>query len=251
MAQVPTPPLSRETSVEPVKVAKYVANDQVQELDNLLERYLYLIDNYQTLQKKLGKNLSSGFFSLTHANYCSPTRRFGEDFYDERMKATRRLNITTHESQDLQAEAKQPLGRKIEVNVEYRSVLAKDGDTNSVQESDKTTLESEKANREHEPPESVNESQDPGTTTPPPTSSENEETHKSLVEETKPSKTKRFRSDDPISWYGILVPPSLRSAQTSFTESVNSDIPQLVSTINEIKQIESLIYRLRKDIETA
>jgi hypothetical protein len=59
MAQIPTPPLSREASVEPIKVAKYVANDQVQELDNLLERYLYLIDNYQTLQSKLGKNLSS------------------------------------------------------------------------------------------------------------------------------------------------------------------------------------------------
>lgn len=62
MAQVPTPPLSREASVEPVKIAKYVENDQVLELDNLLERYLHLIDNYQKLQKKLGKNLSSVCF---------------------------------------------------------------------------------------------------------------------------------------------------------------------------------------------
>jgi hypothetical protein len=62
MAQVPTPPLSREVSVEPVKVSKYVATDKVQELDNLLERYLQLIDNYQALQKKLGKNLSSVCF---------------------------------------------------------------------------------------------------------------------------------------------------------------------------------------------
>lgn len=68
MAQVPTPPLSREASVEPVKVAKYVANEKVQELDNLLERYLHLIDNYQTLQKKFGKNLSSVCFPVAWGN---------------------------------------------------------------------------------------------------------------------------------------------------------------------------------------
>jgi hypothetical protein len=142
------------------------------------------------------------------------------------------------------------LGEQIEINVEYNSVLPKDEDKGTTQESDKTTLESENANREHETLETEDEGQDTGTTTPP-TSSENQDSKENPAEEIKPPKVKRFRSDDPISWYGILVPPSLRTAQTSFTESVNSDIPQLVTTINEIKQIESLIYRLRKDIDAA
>jgi hypothetical protein len=86
MAQVPTPPLSREVSVEPVKVAKYVAIDKVQELDNLLERYLQLIDNYQAIQKKLGKNLSSVCF-LQFDSSTSLTRS-KRDFFHLHMPTT-------------------------------------------------------------------------------------------------------------------------------------------------------------------
>lgn len=75
-----------------------------------------------------------------------------------------------------------------------------------------------------------------------------------LLPETKepetPVKTKRktFRTDDPISWYGILVPPSLRQAQTSFTEASENEIPNIASVVKEMQYLESLIHDLREQI---
>lgn len=37
-----------------------------------------------------------GFMALAHANYtCPPGRRYGADYYDERMKATRKLSVNS------------------------------------------------------------------------------------------------------------------------------------------------------------
>lgn len=119
MSQIPTPPQSRGASIEPNEPndeksdrTTTMLDGKVQLLDSLLARYLHLLDTHQKLQESLGKQFSTvsislaldswswtdreiqGFFQLAHANYVSPGRRFGEDFYDERMKATRRLYVT-------------------------------------------------------------------------------------------------------------------------------------------------------------
>jgi coiled-coil domain-containing protein 115 len=63
MSQIPTPPQSRGSSVEPndEKIDKTTTtlDEKVQLLDNLLERYLHLLDTHQKLQDSLGKQLSS------------------------------------------------------------------------------------------------------------------------------------------------------------------------------------------------
>jgi len=38
---------------------------------------------------------------------------------------------------------------------------------------------------------------------------------------------------DPIRWFGILVPPALRQAQSEFTLSVQTIIPQLTTTVQD------------------
>ncbi|KAL8762548.1 MAG: hypothetical protein Q9184_001456 [Pyrenodesmia sp. 2 TL-2023] len=64
-------------------------------LDSLLERYLNLLHRYQSLQQHLAKDLSSGHFSLAQANFSNPNHiRYGQDFYDERMQASTRFNIS-------------------------------------------------------------------------------------------------------------------------------------------------------------
>jgi hypothetical protein len=60
---------------------------------------------------------------------------------------------------------------------------------------------------------------------------------------------KKFRSDDPIYWYGILVPPSLRNAQRSFTEGIQTQVPDLASTIVEMRTLEQKITQLRASLE--
>lgn len=66
---------------------------------------------------------------------------------------------------------------------------------------------------------------------------------------TKPdAPKKKFHSDDPIHWYGILVPASLRNAQRSFTEGVQSQVPELAGVILEMRATEQKITNLRAEL---
>lgn len=67
-----------------------------------------------------------------------------------------------------------------------------------------------------------------------------------------PTETKtirpKFRSDDPIYWYGILVPPSLRAAQKSFTDGIQTQVPDLADTIVEMRAFEQKITLVRRKL---
>lgn len=63
-------------------------------LDDLLERYLNLLDQFQRQRQDLHGHLSSGYLSLAHANFSNPNRiRYGQDYYDDRMQATSHVSI--------------------------------------------------------------------------------------------------------------------------------------------------------------
>jgi hypothetical protein len=55
-----------------------------------------------TLRTQLSKQFSDSFFSLARANHTSPTlssgRQYGEEGYDERMKAQRKIVYSTRDS---------------------------------------------------------------------------------------------------------------------------------------------------------
>ena len=51
---------------------------------------------------------------------------------------------------------------------------------------------------------------------------------------------------DPIKWFGLFVPPALRSSQTHFKAAVGDNIPALVNVDNEMKEVEIKIRRTRK-----
>jgi coiled-coil domain-containing protein 115 len=55
---------------------------------------------------------------------------------------------------------------------------------------------------------------------------------------------------DPLSWFGILVPPALRSAQGSFAQAVEC-LPRLAEVSREMRLLESEIGRSRKDLKRA
>jgi coiled-coil domain-containing protein 115 len=59
-----------------------------------------------------------------------------------------------------------------------------------------------------------------------------------------------YRSEDPLAWYGVLVPRSLRNAQTSFTAAVEECIPELVSVITEMRLVEEKVNLLRKELDS-
>lgn len=152
---------------------------QLEYLDSLLERYLRVLHEYQNARQDLSKQFSSGFFNLAQANRSAGAgRRYGQDYFDERMHASRRvsvgasgINITTRTSQEAE-----------------------------------------------------------------------EEKHGK-------SKGQKESFSDPLRWFGILVPPALRSAQTDFAIAVEGPIERIVNLTRQMHQLEHDISRIRKSIK--
>lgn len=82
---------------------------------------------------------------------------------------------------------------------------------------------------------------------------ESTETPSKTQEKSKQDQSRRrrkpFRSEDPLFWFGILVPPSLRNAKHSFSDAVRDTVPQLASVALEMRAVEDLVRDLRKEIE--
>jgi hypothetical protein len=73
---------------------------------------------------------------------------------------------------------------------------------------------------------------------------------KKSSESTDESK-KASRAADPLRWFGILVPPALRSAQSSFVGAVEGSMPRLSNIARDLRNQEIEIGRMRKQIKKA
>lgn len=70
-----------------------------QHIDQLLERYLSLLDEYTQLRQRLSQIQSAVYQNIARANFSGERgMRHGQDHYDERMQATRLLSINQDES---------------------------------------------------------------------------------------------------------------------------------------------------------
>ncbi|KAF9245521.1 hypothetical protein DTO027I6_8237 [Penicillium roqueforti] len=244
MAQIPTPPASRPGSEAPeVKVKPVALEDSVQCLDTLLEKYLHLLDRQQKLQSSLAGHLSSGFFALAQANFSSPPgRRYGPDYYDGRMKATRKISIQSEQDTEKPTNDPQEKGDI--------TVPPEPGYTFSIKSTTSDPLEEADGDNETKassPVQSGHEKTSPAETASS-EPSDTAETEITPVEKPEPA-PKKFRSTDPIHWYGILVPQSLRRAQDSFANAIDNQVPNLASTTVEMRALEQQISELRARLE--
>ncbi|KAF2476264.1 uncharacterized protein BDR25DRAFT_331154 [Lindgomyces ingoldianus] len=210
MAEVqaqPTPNLSVGTTEKEVFITK---------LDGLLEQYLNTLDQYQRAQQKLTSSLSSGFFSLAQANFNNRSHsRYGQDYYDERMQATRRITVTaegTHVAFACSApnSSPSPAESVTDASADGEAPLEKTSESPLAASATASTL-----------PPGVNKASYGDTDT----------------------------RTDPLHWFGILVPPALRSTQSSFISAVEGPIPQVVTLMKELRKQEVEIARLRKQIK--
>ena len=70
------------------------------------------------------------------------------------------------------------------------------------------------------------------------------------LEASAPTESKESKTlVDPLRWFGILVPPALRSAQASFVSAVEDPILQLSTLASDLRRQEVDIGRLRKQIK--
>ncbi|KAH0543740.1 hypothetical protein FGG08_001922 [Glutinoglossum americanum] len=174
----------------PIRNNEIIQSNISEHLNQLLEQYLALLDQYQSLRTELTKSLSSGYISLAEANFLSTGRvKYGQDFYDERMQATKRLNS--------------PLGED-DLIPSFELVQPTPGTPGSESKTNLVTHESSATTGKRVP-------------------------------------------NDPLRWFGILVPPALRNTQREFTDAVNI-VPKLVEVIAQMDLCEKRIKEARKDV---
>jgi hypothetical protein len=60
---------------------------------------------------------------------------------------------------------------------------------------------------------------------------------------------KTAKAVDPLRWFGILVPPALRTAQAAFVSGVEGTVPQLATVARDLRSQEIEIGRVKKQIK--
>jgi hypothetical protein len=183
-------------------------------IDALLERYLLLLDEYTTLQTRLAALHSGVYQNLAKANFSAERGiRYGKDYYDDRMHATRKLVISRGQ-EDANATSLLedcPVVFDISSGDEVRVAGAgKEGEVGGGVEADAVDGaadgdEGEGGKREGK------------------------------------SKLK-----DPLRWFGILTPLPLRQAQKLAVESVEEVVPRLATVSAEMAAVELEVRRARK-----
>ncbi|KAI0887193.1 uncharacterized protein GGS22DRAFT_156399 [Annulohypoxylon maeteangense] len=70
-------------------------------IDKLLERYLHLLHEYTALRDQLSSLQTGMYQTIARANFAAERGlRFGQDHYDERMQASRRVMISKDDDQE-------------------------------------------------------------------------------------------------------------------------------------------------------
>lgn len=205
----------------------------VPDIDALLERYLVLLDEYTSLRAELSRLQTATFHHLARANFAAERGvRFGQDYYDERMQAGRRVVMAGAAGVDAQAD-------KVtwEVVVVENTTTSTATTTTECSEVESDTPESEekKSKTQNDDEEGRDEVED--------------ESHREEEEEEKKApkqEAKKPISKDPIRWFGLLTPLALRQTQASAIETVERVIPRLVTVDAEMRQVEIEVRRARK-----
>lgn len=193
-----------------------------QHIDSLLERYLSLIDEYSRLRAELTKLQTGVYQNIARANFTGERgMRYGQDHYDERMRALRVLDIE--------------LGEDNVPNFAMRNldppVDGAAGDDRNQEEPNDSKEEEEKqgekkADVTSNPVESTDERR-------------NDEKNKDGKKTKKPN-------HNPLHWFGLLAPQPLRAAQTLSIQAVEEAIPRLVAVNAEMEHVEIEIRRAKK-----
>ncbi|KAH0495770.1 hypothetical protein TgHK011_009301 [Trichoderma gracile] len=201
---------------------------QQEHIDSLLERYLSLLDEYTRLRQDLS-NLQAGVYqNIARANFTGERgMRYGQDHYDERMRAMRVLRIE-------EAGGEEATGPRFTIRNLMDSAAAGEGG-------------------KEDKPESRPGGGDAETTTPQPDSEATPEADQKTEapgegkeEQTEKKPKTKKTSRDPLRWFGLLAPLPLRTAQTLSIQAVEQVIPRLVSVNAEMEHVEIEIRRARK-----
>lgn len=201
-------------------------------LDTLLLNYLNTLDTYQSQIKQISQGLSDGFLNLATANFHAPSGRwYGKDWYDKRMKAIKEVEVVAAATGDI----KDQIEFRIHKIKEEEEEEEKEDRTDKA-EPTATLRQRKKQSEEVHLPVDAKADQKPG---------DEQQTFPLPLPPSPPTAPVKKQVRDPLKWFGILSPPALRYAQTSF-ESTLPILCQLATTLNTLRtmSLDLYIYKL-------
>lgn len=230
-------------------------------IDTLLTTYLSAVHTYTTSNATLNASLRTAYFDLMRANTSATGSGLGGRGYGEPRYGTKAFDVRPGKMESLweiswekQEDSK---GEGSKVWIEKRRMTTSRGKSSEAKAEDSEGKRAvEMVSKEHEKDEKVEEkikklNLDSTTTKDgiknyqaqsPPTNTPDE-----AIESTQ----KKAAPKDPIYKLGGLVPPSLRAAQSSFAGAVRNNVPEILSAIAEMRQLEAEIRSLREQLATA
>lgn len=233
-------------SSEPESLASKLSDKTLAELedqlDNLWETYLALLDDYAKAQDELRRHLSSGFFALAKAQSSAPLgRRYGQDWYDERMKAARLVQVSAGSSDQ-----------------------SKDSETSGIRNARLSMVAAGLQNDNQEPSAKLSEKEPAQQPSPPSTPEPEMSTEQ--TDDNLTNHEQKTRAPDPLKWFGILVPSDLKKAQASFSAILANNgtsneagdpageqnpVTDAINASRGLREIEAEIRKVRKAVKKA
>ncbi|CAG8585138.1 1201_t:CDS:2 [Acaulospora morrowiae] len=180
-------------------------------LDTVLTEYLGLISTFQEEWKKIGKELEGGFLQMAHAKYTMGPGRISQDQYDGRMQAFTRVLISQEEGGSVN-------NTSGATNFQYTLTSGQLEISKGIS-NDSNNSSSPLRRRAIESGEIVTD---------------------------KPTKKRVLR--DPLNWFGVLVPSSLRESQRHFKQGFSGMI-NIINLRGEIIKKEVEYQTLKREKE--
>ncbi|KAF9132053.1 hypothetical protein BGX30_012802 [Mortierella sp. GBA39] len=239
-------------------VQQQAHNKVCQDLDDLVLEYIALVNEHLTAWTRISTRFQEGRELISQAKYIMGPKNVSADCYDHRMKALRGVlikdRLTEIEIRDLRAEEVERQ-RLQEAQEEESKAAEKDSDSHRQQRSgtgyDDQEQESGRSGLRRRgggvgsEDASSSVATTAGMATIDPTSSGTTAAGGSDDEVTKTKKKKKERNPDPLLWFGVFVPGSLRSAQTVFQQGLQ-DVVDMAMIRQRLSELEGRMVVLRE-----
>ncbi|RYO97251.1 hypothetical protein DL764_007351 [Monosporascus ibericus] len=206
-------------------------------IDALLERYLHLLHEYTALREQLNALQAGMYRDIARANFAAERgMRYGPDHYDERMRASRRVAITTATAAAADDDANAP-------TTSFETITWEEEE-----EPDAPPPTPPPASSAGLPPETIAgaSSSDGGASSASGVKDDGAGAAEDAAKSHHLEKKKEMRRRDPVRWFGLLTPMALRQAQAQSIRAVEQVIPRLVSVNAEMARVEIEVRRARK-----
>lgn len=198
-------------------------HDQI--IDALLERYLHLIDDYSRLRQDHSRLQSSVFQHIARANFGAERGTwYGRDYYDERMQAASTISMSVG------AASGDGAGSHQDTPLPHFSIARRrrDGSRQRKQDEATQTMTAPEGTKENvAEPSSLSSLE-------------------KLAVSEEPGKQESPAPVDPIRWFGLMAPMSLRQAQAQSIRAVDEIVPRLATVAAEMAEVEIEVRRARK-----